>query len=91
MGPVLKALAAAAPDSFPVLDAQLDTLVSMEGFEKLLREHGDNGATGRAVDQILVYAKEIRKENKELSLAGAKAQAWQDHPELKTQAREEGD
>ena len=91
MGPVLKALAAGAPDSYPVLDAQLDTLVNMDGFAKLLREHGDNGATGRAVDQIAVYAKEIRKDNKELSLAAAKAQAWQEHPELKTQSREEGD
>lgn len=91
MAPVLKALAAGAPAAYPVLDAQLDTLVNMDGFEKLLREHGDNSATGRAVDQIAVYAKEIRKDNKELSLVAAKAQAWQEHPELKTQAREEGD
>ena len=72
-------------------EASLETLKMMDVFEKMLTEHGDNGATGRAVDQILVYAKEIRKENKELSLAGAKAQAWQEHPELKTQSREEGD
>jgi len=91
MGPVLKDLASSAPDSYPVLDTQLDTLVNMDGFNTLLREHGDNGATGRAVDQILVYAKEIRKDDKDLTLAAAKAQAWQDHPELKTQAREEGD
>jgi hypothetical protein len=91
MGPVLKDLASSAPDSYPVLDTQLDTLVNMDGLNTLLREHGDNGATGSAVDQILVYAKEIRKDDKDLTLAAAKAQAWQDHPELKTQAREEGD
>ncbi len=91
MGPVLKDLASSAPDSYPVLDAQLDTLVNMDGLNSLLREHGDNGATGTAVDQILVYAKEIRKDEKSMTLAAAKAQAWQDHPELKTQAREEGD
>ena len=91
MGPVLKALAAGAPESYPVLDAQLDTLVNMDGFSKLLREHGDSGAEGRAVDQITVYAKELRKDDKDLTLAAARAQAWRDHPELKTQAREEGD
>ncbi len=90
-GPVLKDLASSAPDSYPVLDTALETLKLMDGFEKLLREHGDGGATGRAVDQITVYAGEIRKANTDLTPEAARAQAWRDHPELKTQAREEGD
>ena len=31
-----------------------------------------------------------RKNQPDLSLAEARAQAWREHPELKTQAREEG-
>ena len=92
MGPVLKDLASSAPDSYPKLDAQLDTLINMDGFDKLLGEHGDNsGDGGRAVDQITAFAKEIRKDNKDLTMAAARSQAWSEHPELKTQAREEGD
>ena len=88
-GPVLKDLASS--ESFPVLDAQLETLREMEAFEKLLHEFGDNAAGGSAVDQITAYAAEIRKANTDLTPAAARRQAWTEHPELKTQSREEGD
>ena len=88
-GPVLKDLASS--ESFTILDAQLETLREMEAFEKLLGEYGDNAAGGRAVDQISVYAAEIRKADPTITPAKAKSMAWTEHPELKTQAREEGD
>jgi len=91
VAPILKALAKADQKAYDLLDARFDTLLTWDGMADLLREHGDNAATGRAVDKIAAYAAEIRKDNKKLTAADARAQAWRDHPELKTQAREEGD
>lgn len=88
--PVLKALAQAAPEAFAKLDEQFSKLLNLSGYEALLKEHGDSSADGSALDQITNYAKEIKKANPELSLAEAKVQAWQAHPELKVQARAEG-
>jgi len=90
MAPVLKDLAAGAPEAYARLDAQFDTLLNMQGFDALLKEYGDSAATGSAVDQIAAYAVEIRKADPDLSRAEAKAEAWREHPELKQQAREEG-
>jgi hypothetical protein len=90
MAPVLKELAAGAPDAFAKLDAQFNTLVSMKGYDSLLKEFGDSSATGSAIDQINAYTKEIKTANPDLSMAKARAQAWTEHPELKEQARAEG-
>ena len=91
MGPVLKALGTSnAAADYATLDAALGKLVKWEGMSDLLREHGDSAATGSAVDQIAAFAKEIQAADKDLTPAGARAQAWTEHPELKDQYREEG-
>ena len=90
MGPVLKALGTSnAAADYATLDAALGKLVKWEGMSDLLREHGDSAATGSAVDQIAAFAKELQKDDRELSYADAKVMAWSDHPELKEQLREE--
>jgi NAD kinase len=89
--PVLKALAQADPEAWAFVDDKLGSLILMKEFNELLKVHGDDAATGSAVDKIAAYAVEIRKEDKEMTVVQARAQAWRDHPELKDQAREEGD
>ena len=90
VAPVLKALDAAAPEAFGKLDAMFDTLIVKDITAPLFKELGDSSSNGSAVDQIAVFATEIRKNSPDTSLVDAKAQAWRDHPELKTLAREEG-
>ena len=88
--PLFKAIGTAAPDEFEKLYERLAPLTNMEAFEKLLGEMGDSASDGgSAVDQIAGYAAEIRKAQPDLSPAEARVQAWQAHPELKAQAREE--
>ena len=90
VAPVLKALATGAPEAFAKLDTQFDTLLSLDGFAKVLTEYGDSAADGSALDQITAHATEIRKNDPTLSPAEARKQAWTEHPELKTLSREEG-
>lgn len=90
VAPVLKALEKADPAAYADLDGMFDKLLTWDGMADLLKEHGDSAASGSAVDQINAYATEIRKTDKELTAAEARVQAWQEHPELKTLAREEG-
>ena len=86
---VLKELDAAAPGPFGKLNAMFDTAVSVVKSSPLFKEIGDSSATGSAEDQITVHATEIRKNNPELSMVAARAQAWTEHPDLKAQSREE--
>ncbi len=89
--PILKALAAAAPEAFGELDEILDTLIIRDTTAPLFKELGDVSGGGAAVDQIAAFAVEIQKDAKtDMTLVDARAQAWRDHPELKTQSREEG-
>ena len=90
VAPVLKALAADSPEAFGKLDTMFDTLIVKDSMAPLFKELGDASSEGAAVDQIGAYAKEIKKDNSDMSLVDARAQAWRDHPELKTQARQEG-
>ena len=88
--PILKALAAAAPEAFGELDEILDTLIIRDTTAPLFKELGDISTGGAAVDQISAFAVEIQKDAKEtMTLVDARAQAWRDHPELKVQDREE--
>ncbi len=90
VAPILKALATDSPEAFGKLDAMFDTLIVKESLAPLFKELGDVSGGGAAVDQIAAYAVEIQKDaKKEMSLVDARAQAWRDHPELKTQDREE--
>lgn len=89
MAPVLKALATDSPDAFGKLDAALDTLVAKDSLAMLFKELGDSAAEGSAVDQISAHATEIRKNDPSMSPVEARAEAWRQHPELKTQSREE--
>ena len=89
VAPVLKALAASAPEAFGKLDAMFDTLIVKDVMAPLFKEIGDSSATGSAVDQINAHATEIKKNNPELSMVAARAQAWTEHPDLKAQSREE--
>lgn len=88
--PVLKTLGTSEPEALAVLEAKMEAGLERAEFAKLLKEYGTTDAGGSATDQIQNHATEIRKENPELSLAEAKAEAWRRHPELKVQSREEG-
>ena len=89
VAPVLKALATDSPEAFNKLDAMFDTLIVKDSMAPLFKELGSSGAEGSAADQIAAYATEIRKADPSMTVAKAKAQAWSDHPELKTLSREE--
>ena len=89
VAPVLKALAAADAEAFEKLNTMFDTLIAKDTLADLFKEHGESGTDATAVDQVNVFAAEIRKGNPDLSLADAKRQAWQDHPDLVAQSREE--
>jgi len=89
VAPVLKALAADSPVAFGKLDAMFDTLIVKDSMAPLFKELGDSASEGSAVDQITAFATEIRKNQPELTMVKARAEAWQAHPELMTQAREE--
>ena len=90
MGPVLKAIGTATPVEYRTLMDRLGVIKNLESLDSVLKEYGDSAATGSAVDQIAAHATEIRKNQPELSMAQAKAQAWQEHPDLKSLSREEG-
>ena len=90
VAPVLKALDDADPEAYAKLDEMHAKLIKWDGLADLLGERGDSAATGSAVDQIAAFAKAIRAEDKDLTPAQARAQAWTEHPELKGQYREEG-
>ena len=89
VAPVLKALAAADPVAFGKLDGMFDTLVVKDTLAPLFAELGEAGQGGTAIDQIAAHTAEIRKANPDVSLAEAKKQAWEDHPELLAKSREE--
>ena len=89
VAPVLKALAAADPDAYGKLDAMFDTLVVKDSMAPLFKELGDSSVEGSAADQISAYATKIREADPSMSVVKARAQAWSDHPELKTLSREE--
>jgi hypothetical protein len=89
VAPVLKALASDSPEAFGKLDAMFDTLIVKDVMAPLFKELGDSASDGSAMDQVSAFTAEIRKNSPDLSPADARAQAWRDHPELKTQAREE--
>ena len=89
VAPVLKALAADSPEAFGKLDAMFDTLVVKDVMAPLFKELGSSAVEGSAADQIAAHVTEIRKADPSISVAKAKAQAWHDHPELKTLSREE--
>ena len=89
VAPVLKALDEADPENYAKLNAMHAKLIKWDGMTALLAEQGDSAATGLAVDQIAAFAKEYQKDDKDLTYADAKVQAWSDHPELKEQLREE--
>lgn len=88
--PILKALATADEEAFEKLDERLSNLVRLDGFEMLLKEHGDSAAEGSAMDQIAAISAEIRKEDPNMTPAEARAEAWRRNPDLKAQARQEG-
>jgi len=90
MAPVLKTLASAEPEATGQLDDMLTGLMAKTSLENVLKEFGDATAEGSALDQIAKHAAEMRKADPNLSPVDARAQAWRDHPELKTQSREEG-
>jgi len=89
VAPVLKALATADAEAFGKLDAMFDTLIVKDVLAPLMAELGDSSATGSANDQIAVHATEIKKNQPELTMVAARAQAWTEHPELKDLSREE--
>lgn len=92
VAPILKALAAADPDAYAKLDDRFDTLVSVDGFSKLLeKEIGEGGEGGTADDKILGIAKKLREEHPDTfpTMAAAKAEAWDRNPDLLAAAREE--
>jgi len=88
--PILKAIGEAAPEPAAELSEILKAFAFKTEFAGLLKEYGSTDPEGSALDKIDAYAAEIKKSNPELTLASARVQAWQDHPELKDQAREEG-
>ncbi len=90
VAPVLKALATANPEAFTKLDTMFDTLIVKDVMAPLMAEIGDTSSGGTADDQISVFATEIRKNSPDLSAAEARMQAWVEHPDLRVQAREEG-
>lgn len=90
VAPVLKDLAKAAPEAFAKLDSMFDTLLTWDGMADLLKEHGDNAATGSAADTLTALATDIRKENPEMSMADARVEAHHQRPELRELMREEG-
>ncbi len=90
VAPVLKDLAKDSPVAFAKLDAMFDTLLTWEGMDVLLKEHGDNAATGSAADTLTALAKDIQKDNKDMSLADARVEAHHQRPELRVEMREEG-
>ena len=90
MAPVLKTLASAEPEATGKLDDMFTGLMAKTSLENVLKEFGDATAEGSALDQIAKHAAEMRKADPNLSPVDARAQAWRDHPELKTQSREEG-
>lgn len=87
---VFKALDAAAPAEFAKLNGMFDTATAVVKSSPLFKELGDASSEGSAVDQITAHADALRKDNSELTMAGARAEAWKRHPELKIQSREEG-
>ncbi len=89
VAPVLQALAKDSPEAFGKLDEMFDTLIVKDVLAPLMAELGDSSATGSAVDQIAVHATEIKKNQPELTMVAARAQAWTEHPELKALSREE--
>lgn len=89
VAPVLKALATDSPEAFGKLDAMFDTLIVKDIMAPLFKELGSSAAEGSAVDQIAAHAAKIREADPSMSVAKARAQAWADHPELKTLSREE--
>ena len=89
VAPVLKALAADSPEAFGKLDAMFDTLIVKDVMAPLFKELGDSASEGSAVDQITAFATEIKKNQPELTMVKARAEAWLAHPELTIQAREE--
>jgi len=90
VAPVLQELAKSAPEAFGKLDEMFNTLIVKDVLAPLMQELGDSSATGTATDQITVFATEIRKDNTDLTPAEARMQAWVEHPDLRVQAREEG-
>ena len=90
VAPLFKAMGEAAPAEFDDLYARLGTLMALDGFEKVLQEHGQASVGGTARDQINAHAQEIKKNDPTLTAAAARAQAWAENPDLVRQAREEG-
>jgi hypothetical protein len=86
---ILKDLDAAAPEPFGKLNAMFDTAVSVVTNSPLFKELGDSASDGSAEDQITAFAAEIRKNQPEMSMVKARAEAWTQHPDLKTLSREE--
>ncbi len=90
VAPVLQAIAKDSPEASVKLHAMFDTLIVKDALAPLMAEIGDSSETGTAEDQIAVYATEIRKNSPDTSPADARMQAWVEHPDLRVQAREEG-
>ncbi len=83
MGPVFKTLDAAAPEAFATLDAQFDTLLEANSFVELLeKELGTANDGGTAADKHAAHVAKIREDDSSITLADAKKQAWEDHPDL---------
>lgn len=89
VAPVLKALAVDSPEAFTKLDAMFDTLIVKDSMAPLFKELGSSAAEGTALDQIAAHAAKIREADPSMTVVKARAQAWSDHPELKTLSREE--
>ena len=87
---MFKAIDKGAPEASATLHTIIDGLIVKDVMAPLFKELGDATAVGSATDQVTAYATEIRKNSPDTSMVDARAQAWRDHPELKVQAREEG-
>ena len=90
VAPLLMEIEKKAPEASDKLNVIFDKLLTWEGMDTLLKEHGDNAATGSAADTLTALAKDIQKDNTDMSLADARVEAHHQRPELRVEMREEG-